>query len=188
MKLLDYFSLPFSSGNPWHDLQSARRSMFATFLFLMLSLLPPAMLLYAGTHHPEPFHMRGGQAHWEMMAWIFLGVELLTVPLMAWLIRMLAAERKIAVQYRDAFLLAAVTAVPLWVSSLGLAIPVLAPMAGVLVLGLLLAGATLYRGTSSILRMSEPIEAQALASQVFSAGALLWVLVCAFMVLQSTSL
>lgn len=164
--------------------------MRATFLFLMLplALLPPALLLYAGAHHAEAFHMRGGQAHWEMMAWIFLDVELLTVPLMAWLIRALAAERKIAVAFRDAFLLAAVTAVPLWTSSLGLAIPVLAPMAGVLVLGLVLAGTTLYHGTSSFLRLSDPIEAQALASQVFAAGALLWVLVCTFMVLQSTNL
>ncbi len=188
MSLLHYLRLPFASGDDWQLLQKARRSARSTFLLLTLplSLLPPAMLLYAGANHAEAFRMAGGPERWQMLAALFLVVELLTVPLMAWLIKEIAAQRQIAVTFNDAILLAAVTAVPLWLSSLGLAIPHLSLAVPVLLLGLFLAGTTLYHGTFSFLKMSEPIDAQSLATEVFAAGALVWVLVCVFIVLNVT--
>lgn len=186
MGLLNYARLPFSSGSDWLALQAVPHVGIRTFLLvtLPLSLLPPAMLIYAGERHLPPFTADAVSLPWSVLAGLLLVVEMLSVALMAWLTRWLAAERKITVTWHDAFLLTELTAVPLWLSSTALAVPAAGLMAALLVLGLLLAGATLYHGTASLLGLAVPVEAQALAAEVFAAGALLWVLVVVAFMLQ----
>lgn len=184
MGLLNYVRLPFASGPDWQALQEAPHIGFRIFLCvtLPLSLLPPAMLIYAADRHLLPF--TAAAVSLPVLAGLFLLIEAMSVALMAGLTRWLAAQRKIAVKWRDAFLLTELTAVPLWLSSVALAVPAPGLMAALLVLGLLLAGTTLYHGTASFLGLDDSIQAQALAAEVFATGALLWVLVMVAFMLQ----
>ena len=185
MSLLNYTKMPFSFRDGWDKVGAVHPSVLKTFLLLVLpfSLIPPAMLLYAGSHHASAYLMDPTYARWQSVALVFLVAELLTVPLMGWIIKNIAAVHKLSVHYKDAFLLAAIVGVPMWLSSLGLLIPNLWAMIGVVVLGFMAAVSLLYHGTYSILKMNEQIEAQSMSFAAFSVGAIVWVLLCAFVVL-----
>ncbi len=185
MSLLNYVKLPFSFRAGWDDMRAVHPSAWRTFLLMTLpfSLMPPALLITVGVQHGAQFLIEAPLRRWEMVAAIFLLAELLTVPLMALLMRYLAARHERAVSFADALRLAALTAVPMWLSALGLAIPALWALIGVILLGLFLAGSVLYRGSYAFLKLTDPIEAQSLASEVFAAGALVWVALCALVVL-----
>ncbi len=141
------------------------------------------MLLYAGSHHASVYLMDATFSRWQEVALVFLIAELLTVPLMGWILQSIASVHKMSVDFKDTFLLAAIVAVPMWLSSLGLAIPNLWAMIGVVVLGFIAAVSLLYRGTYSILKMDEQIEAQSMSFAAFSVGAIVWIMLCAFVVL-----
>lgn len=185
MSLLNYTKMPFSFNDGWDEVGAAHPSVFKTFLLLVLpfSLIPPAMLLYAGSHHASLYLMDSTYSRWQEVALVFLLAELLTVPLMGWIIKNIAAVHKLPVDFKDAFLLAAIVGVPMWLSSIGLLIPNLWLMIGIVVLGFLVAVSLLYHGTYSILKMDEQIEAQSMSFAAFSAGAIVWVFLCAFVVL-----
>lgn len=185
MSLLDYTKMPFSFNDGWDEVGAVHPSVFKTFLLLVLpfSLIPPAMLLYAGSHHASVYLMDAPFSRWQDVALVFLIAELLTVPLMGWIIKNIASVHKLSVDFKDAFMLAAIIGVPMWLSSLALVIPNLWAMIGIVVLGFLGAISLLYHGTFSILKMDEQIEAQSMSFAAFSVGAIVWVLLCAFVVL-----
>ncbi|MGV8899815.1 MAG: Yip1 family protein [Burkholderiaceae bacterium] len=177
--------MPFSFHNGWDKIGAVHPSVVKTFLLLILpfSLVPPAMLLYAGSHHASVYLMDAAFSRWQEVALVFFIAELLTVPLMGWVIKNIASVHRLSVDFKDAFLLAAITGVPMWLSSVGLLIPNLWAMIGIVVLGFLVAISLLYYGTYSILKMDEQMEAQSMSFAVFSAGGIVWVLLCAFVVL-----
>lgn len=185
MSLLKYARMPFSFRDGWDEVYAERPSVVKTFLFLVLpfSMLAPAMLIYAGNHHAAAYGMDTSAARWQAVALTFFLAELLTVPLMGVMIRQVAAVHKIAADARDAFMLAAIMSVPMCLSSLGLAIPSLWPMMGIVVLGFAVAAVLLYRGTFFILRLKDPMQAQAISSEVFATGGLVWALLCVFVLL-----
>jgi len=185
MSLLNYTKMPFSFHDGWDKVGVVHPSVLRTFLLLVLpfSLIPPAMLLYAGSHHASVYFMDATFSRWQEVALVFLIAELLTVPLMGWILQSIASVHKMSVDFKDTFLLAAIVAVPMWLSSLGLAIPNLWAMIGVVVLGFIAAVSLLYRGTYSILKMDEQIEAQSMSFAAFSVGAIVWIMLCAFIVL-----
>ena len=185
MGLLNYTKMPFSFRAGWDEVSAVHPSVLKTFLLLVLpfSLIPPATLLYAGSHHASAYLMDATFSRWQQVALVFLIAELLTVPLMGWIIRNIAAVHKLSVDFKDTFLLAAIIGVPMWLSSLGLLIPNLWAMIGIVVLGFLAGVSLLYHGTYSILKMDEQIEAQSMSFAAFSVGAIVWVLLCAFVVL-----
>ena len=186
MSPLHILKLPFSSVDGWVSLRQSHPSVLETFFFLTMpfSLIPPAMLIYAGAHHGGIYPVTASAARWQEVAIAFFVMELLTVPLVAWLIKQVASAHQIKVGFRDTFLLAAVTAIPMWLSAFGLAIPSLWPGIAILCLGVVLGGCLLFRGCDSFLRTGEELEAQAIAAEVFAGGALMWVALCAAVVLQ----
>lgn len=185
MRFLNYTKMPFSFNEGWDEVGAVHPSVWKTLFLLVLpfSLIPPAMLLYAGSHHPAAYLIDAPFSRWQEVALVFLIAQLFTVPLMGWLIRNIAQVHKLSVDFKDAFLLAAIVAVPMWLSSLGLAIPSLWATIGIVVLGFLAAVSLLYHGTYSILKMEEQVEAQSMSFAAFSVGAIAWVLLCAFVVL-----
>ena len=74
----------FSEG--WDDLIRVHPSATRLFALLVfpLSLLPPAMIYYAGGSHGDVFVPGVSPEQWHKAAAIFFVAELLTVPLMAW--------------------------------------------------------------------------------------------------------
>ncbi|MYN46321.1 DUF1282 domain-containing protein [Pseudoduganella sp. FT93W] len=186
MNLVNLSKMPFSFHAGWDEVVVGHHPVIKTFLLLVLpcSLLPPLVLLY-GSHEPSSvLRLNSAAVSWHEIALVFFVAELLTVPLMGWLIRACAAERKIAASFRDTFLLAAIIAVPMCLSSLGLLLPDLGSMLGLGVAGLMVAASLLYHGMYVVLKLAEEFEAQALAYQVFGVGALVWALLSAYILLQ----
>ena len=120
MSMLQIHKLFLSSPEGWHDLARSRPSALKLFVLLVLpfSLIPPLMLEYAGHHVGAVLFPDASAGAWSTAAFFFLIAELLTVPLMAWAIKSVANSKGIASDYHATFTLAAISPVPLWLSSL----------------------------------------------------------------------
>lgn len=171
------------TGTDMHN--AVHPAILQTFLFIVLpfSFLPPAMLLLAGTYHPDAFLIDVPFARWIDVAFVFFVAELFTVPLIAWVIRDLATMLKIENDYRKAFLAAGIAPIPLWLSSLALAVPNLAFLVGAVAFGLVLSAFLLHRGVHAVFTITNEEDAQALSSSAFSVGGLAWAVLCGIVVL-----
>jgi hypothetical protein len=110
-------------------------------------------------------------------------MELLTVPLMGWLIRKLANDHQVTIDFQDSFLLASITAVPMWLSSLGLLSGDLWLVIACVIMGLLLAASVLYHGLYAILKLEDTVDAQVMGYKIFSFGGIVWIMLCSFVAL-----
>lgn len=166
----------FSEG--WDDLIRGHPSIARLFALLVfpLSLLPPAMIYYAGGNYGDVFVPGITPAQWHAAAGIFFLAELLTVPIMAWLIHLVSRINNAATDYHACFTLAAIAPIPLWLSSLTLFVPNL--FVGVVVggLALLCSVGLIYRGVYALFCMREDIKALQMATVIAGAGLLMWLI------------
>lgn len=185
MNFFNLTKMPFSFHGGWDTVITVHPSVIRTFFLLVLpfSFIPPATLLYAGSDHVSMFSLSIGDGRWKEVALVFFIAELLTVPFMGWLIKNIAAEHKLSVDFKDTFLLASITAVPMWISGLCLAASDIWVMIVIGVAGLMIAASLLYHGVYAILKMKDEFEAQSLSYQAFSVGAIVWVMLCSYIVL-----
>src|SRR5512139_847496 len=177
MSILHVHKLFLSSQQGWDELARTPPSALRLFLLLVLpfSLVPPLMLEYAG-HHLGAVLFPGTSAQaWSTTALVFLLAELATVPLMAWAIRAVANSKRIASDYRDAFTLAAIAAVPLWLSSLVLFSGEIVLILAVLALGVAGSVALIFRGVESVLKVEDSLVAFDVAYTVTALGLVAWV-------------
>jgi hypothetical protein len=126
MNLSSIVRMPVSARAAWPELVRADSTVARVFwsVVVPLSLLPPAMILWAGSHHPEVFvDSFGGRSWGPTVALTFFLCEIASVTLMGWLIGLVAGAWQLQVSGRNAYALAAVAAIPLWLSSLGLFVP-----------------------------------------------------------------
>lgn len=162
----------------WDDLVRIHPSVVRLFAWVVLplSLLPPAMIAYAGSRYGDVFVPGVSAAQWRAAALIFLAAELLTVPVVAWLIRAVARMNDVKADYHACFTLAVVAPIPLWLSSLTLLVPNL--IVGVIVGGLAMCASfgLIYHGVYALLRMSDDVRAFQMASVVAGMGLLMWLL------------
>lgn len=178
MSILHIHKLFVSSHEGWDEFARTRPSALWLFVLLVVpfSLIPPLMLEYAGRHYGVIlFPNTTGQA-WSMAALFFLLAELITVPLMAWGIQAVANSKGIASRYGDAFALAAIAAIPLWLSSLALFSSQVGVIIGLVVLGLAASVLLIFRGVQRILRVEEALVAFDIAHIVTALGLIAWVL------------
>jgi len=168
--------LPVSVDNGWPDLIRIRPSLLATFglLVLPLSLLPPLMLYWAGTHQPEMFPPEWRAKPWAEVATTFFVAELVTLAVMGWLIRRVALAYGLKVDYHDTYLLASITPVPMWLSALGLLVPTLLFAAVVAIAGLVLSCAILYHGIQAYCRTRDDVAAAGLVRTVLGFAFAAW--------------
>ena len=168
--------LSFHEG--WDELIRIHPSISRMFalVVLPLSLLPPAMIYFAGANYGDVCAAGVSPGQWNASAAIFFVAELLTVPLMAWLIHLVSRANNVAAGYHQCFTLAAIAPIPLWLSSLVLFIP--NPAVGVAVgaLALLCSLGLTYRGVYALLRMHDDIRALQMATVSTGAGLLAWLL------------
>ena len=178
MSLLSLAKLPLSADEGWPDLVRVHPGILkvVALLVLPLSLLPPAMLYFAGTHYPEVFGLAGRARDWAVVAVVFLAAELATFTLMGWLIGQVGATNGLAIDRHDSYLLAAIAAVPLWLSSLSLLVPNLAFNAAVSSIALALSCALLYQGLQALGRKREAVVATEIVQIVIGAGLIAWAL------------
>ena len=118
--------LPFSAKG-WSVLQQKNLSIpaLAWLLVVPLSFVPPVVMYYAGTHYGDSFLPGFGDKDWHFITTTLYLAELLTFFVMGWLIQSVLEGHKLQVSYHDAYLVAAIAPLPLWLSSLALLVPVL---------------------------------------------------------------
>ncbi len=178
MNAVQLSRMAFSFHDGWDELIRIHPSITRLFAWvaLPLSLLPPAMIYYAGGNYGDVFVPGVTPAQWHAAAGIFFLAELLTVPAMAWLIHLVSRANDVATDYHECFTLAIVAPIPLWLSSLTLFVPNL--IAGVIVGGLALffSFGLIYHGVYALFRMLDDVKAFQMASVICGAGLLMWLL------------
>lgn len=172
------FGMAVSDHAGWDDLARIPPSAawMLPLLALPLSLLPPAMLYYAGSHHGDEFVAGFGGRNWALIALVFLLAEWLSVLGMGGVIRAIAAAHRVRCSYRDAYILATLAPVPLWLSSLILFIPSPLLAVGVSLCALGLAMTITYHGVRALCREREDVTAASMVYGVTSVGLIAWAL------------
>jgi Yip1-like protein len=178
MSLLQMSSMMLSFHKGWDELIEDQPSVSRIFAFVIfpLSLLPPAMIYWAGGHYGDVFVAGVSPQQWHTAAGIFFFAELLTVPLMASLMHYVSRANDVTVEFRECLTLAAVAPIPLWLSSLVLLVPNLVVAVVVGGLALLCSLALTYRGVYALLHMHEDVRALQMATVITGAGLLAWLL------------
>lgn len=176
--------LSFHGG--WDELIRIHPSIARLFLFLVLplSLLPPAMIYYAGGHYGDVFSLGVSPRQWHLAAAIFFIAELLTVPAMGWIMHLACRANDVPADYHDCFTLASIAPIPMWLSSLVLFIPNLLLCVVVGALGLIASLALTYRGMYALFRMHEDLRAMQMATVVTGAGLLAWLVLMQIVLLH----
>lgn len=166
----------FSEG--WDDLIRVHPSVARLFSLLVfpLSLLPPAMIYYAGGRYGEVFVPGVSPEQWHTASGIFFIAELLTVPLMAWLIHLVCKINDVATDYHACFTLAALAPIPLWLSSLVLFVPNLFVAVVVGGLALLCSVGLIYHGVYALFHLREDVQALQMATVIAGVGLFVWLL------------
>jgi len=179
MKLTMFLQLPFRSDGAWPELQRRQLSipLIAWALVLPLSLLPPILLYYAGTHYGEHFMAGFASKEWRFITTILFLAELLTFFVMGWLIHSVVAGKDLAISYEDAYLLAAIAPVPLWLSSLALLAPSLVFSVVAVLIAMGLSSTLIYQGLRALShRPDTDVEAMSATYTIMAASFLAWAL------------
>lgn len=177
--------LVFSYTEGWDELKRERPSVAAVFLRLVLplALLPPAMLWMAGSAE--------GERHWALLdgrplalivAIVFFA-EIATVPLMAWVTRIVAEVGGLRVGRHESALLACLAPAPLWLAALALASPNPAVLAAAAVLAVFASASLVHRGCYALLGFKDELRAFMAAFNIYAPGVLAWLLLLAVILL-----
>lgn len=185
MKLSALSHLPFSADQGWDEIERIHPRLLKLFAFIVLplSLLPPAMLYYAGTHYPEAFLPQAAGKNWALIAGVFFLAEMLTLLVMGWLIREAARSNGLRIDNHDAYLLAGIAPIPLWLSSLGLLQPSLTFNAILALVALGLSCGIIYRGIEGLCHTREDVSAAGVVQVVIGAGLMAWALLLMLVVM-----
>jgi hypothetical protein len=178
MNILTIPQMILTPRDSWLELEKMRPSMASLFssLILPLSVLPPLLLYYAGTHYGDAFATGFGSKPWATIAVVFFLAEALTFVGMGWFIGQVAAAHKVQVTKRNAYLLAGIAPAPLWLSSLALLVPSLAFNVSAVLLALALTCVLVHQGVYALCHMYEEITAAAITQTVMGAGLIAWAL------------
>lgn len=185
MKLSTLTHLPLSADQGWPEIERMhpRLVRLLAFIVLPLSLLPPLMLMYAGNVHPEMFPAQLADKEWGTVAGVFFLAEVGTLAFMGWLIRQVAQTSGLRIDYHDAYLLAAIAPIPLWLSALGLFVPSFAFNVVLSLVALVLSCGIIYHGIEGLCHTREDVSAAGVVQTVIGAGLVAWALLLMLLVL-----
>lgn len=171
MNLQSFSRMPFSSDAAWPELAILDAMVAKVFFALVVpfSLIPAAMIYYAGVQYGDPF----STSIWNTVAFIFFLAEISSVSLMGWLIKRAAEAHDGHIGYRNSYLLAAIAPIPLWLSSLGLFVPSMAFNGIVSLVALCLSCGLIYHGIRSFSDIDDKHTA-AVTRTVFGSGLVAW--------------
>jgi Yip1-like protein len=169
--------LPFSGNGVWLELKRLNLSIpfLAWVVVVPLSFLPPVLLYYAGTHYGDAFMAGFADKEWRFITTILFLAELLTFFVMGWLIHAVLDGYDMKISYQDAYLLATLAPIPLWLSSLALLVPVLAVSVVAVAVGMFLSCALIYQGVRSLCQRSDnDVVVMSATYTVMAASLLAW--------------
>ncbi|MDE2600560.1 MAG: DUF1282 family protein [Rhodocyclaceae bacterium] len=157
------------------------------FYVVPLSLLPPLMYVYAQLVHPgavlpllEPA-LRTGEA--ALVGTAFFLIELLAVALMAMFIQQMGDGAGVQPDYADAYALAATAPTPLWLATLGLALPSLLANIALVVVAWFVCAGLIRRGVRVLFVPYNDRRMRRLANTLTMIGVATWFALLLFLVL-----
>ncbi len=170
----------YSYQEGWQELIQVHptvKKLFAVYVVPM-SLIPPAMMLYAmlvapGAVFPAlvpAFTVAEAMA----VAVAFFLAELAMVALMASIIQQMGDVVDVKPDYHDAFILAAIAPTPLWLSALALFVPSAWFTAVVVALAWVASAALIYHGVYPLFKLDDKSKARVMGSFVLMAGVIAW--------------
>lgn len=166
------FSASGTAGQPSRG--GTSRSLFWAVI-VPLSLLAPTMLLLLD-RTPDAYLAVMQIRPSADAASLLFGCEVFSVLVMGWLIKQVANSLGQDVAAADAYLVAAIAPIPLWLSSLGLLmnnplLNTLLPLSALVSCCVLI-----YQGAHSLCHVGDRLTAAAVTQAAFGAGLMLWVL------------
>lgn len=179
---MNVFSIPamvFSSQHGWPEIARRRPSIVNLFLFMVLPLscIPPAMLYYAGTNYGDDFMIGYANKPWGLIASVFFIAEILSFFLMGWVIKKVANYTQSQFDHYEAFILAGIAPIPLWLSAFGLLIPNLLFNIFLAVVALACSCGLIYHGIFALQGAIDEFKAQFVTYVTISAGLITWLMV-----------
>lgn len=187
MNVVQIPKMIFSFHAGWDDILRFHPTIARLLLWLVLplSLLPAAMIYYAGSSYGEAFIPGVTPQQWRSAAGIFLVAELLTVPVMAGLIYLVCKLNDVVCDHYACYVLASVAPVPLWLSALTLLVPDLGTAVVVGVLALACSVGLIYHGVYALFRMRDDLKALQMATVISGVGLLMWLLLLQIVLIHS---
>lgn len=192
MSLANYSSMLFSEKAGWDEVEHSHHDhrWFFQHVAMPMSLLPPALYAYAEMAHPGAIFPLSVPAFSAMQLLIsgvvFYIAQLLMVPYMAMLIQRESIARDHDPGYDQAYALATIAPIPLWLGSLAMLVPNLAFNVAVAVLAMAASIALIRHGVRPLLHIADDKVAHHVANMVTMAGIAAWIvlLVAAAMILS----
>lgn len=181
MLMTDIPRMLVSEKNGWEDIDRSHFShrWFFRSLVMPMSLLPPALYVYAETMHPGAVFPLSVPAlsttQLLVNAVVFYGMQLAMVGYMAMLIQRMALGRDHDPGYDGAYALAAIAPVPLWLSSLSLLVPSTGFVLAAVAVAWVASIALLRHGVRPLLHIRDAKTARYIADVVTVAGVAAWI-------------
>ncbi|MBU1366073.1 MAG: DUF1282 family protein [Gammaproteobacteria bacterium] len=181
MSLTHFPAMLISETKGWSDIERshtpARSLLFG--LVMPLSIIPPAMYAFAELAYPGAIFplsvpaMTGG----ELLASgiVLFAVQLAMVFFMAMLIQRMAIGQDHDPGYDNAYSLAAIAPVPLWLSSLALLVPNLAFNVLIVAAAWVASAALIRHGVRPLLKVDDARKAHYISNLVTAGGVMAWV-------------
>ena len=167
----------FSHHEGWDWLMRVHPTVGRMYLAYVvpMSLIPPAMLLYAWhTYGTERLPGIGATQAFLLAAVLYV-MQLVAVPLMAAAIQRIGAVIDAVPSFQDAFAFAAVVPTPLWIAPIALFVPSFLFAVAAMVLAWAGSGAMIFEGAYRVFRVEDEGHGLLVAGSVFAAGLVAWV-------------
>lgn len=161
----------------WEFIAHSKISLVTMFFLyaLPLSAIAPLMIHYAGSTYGGELLPMMTSSQLETIGVVFFLSEIIMVFLMAGVIQRLGEVVEISPSYEDAFKVATVVPVPLWLAPLFLLIPSFTLNLAVGALALVAAGILAFQTVPAVLKIDEKGHAILLSGLVLLAGMVAWV-------------
>lgn len=177
MKLMMFPKMLTSHAEGWDWLMRIHPSVARMYLAYVvpLSIIPPAMLLYAWRTYPNAPLLEISESQALFIAAVFFATELVVVPIMGWVIQQIGGVADAHPAYHDAFALAAIVPTPLWLAPIALFVPSVIFSMVVMLCALGASAALIYQGVDRVFRLHDEGKSLLVAGSVFAAGLVAWV-------------
>lgn len=160
----------------WDRFTHTHMSALKLFLFyaLPLSIVPPAMIYYAGSTYGGGAVPAMSETQLQMIGIVFYLSELVMTFVVTYVIQRLGGVIDIKPDFDDAYKLAVVVPTPLWLAPLFLFIPSLIVNLTAVAAALMLSGLLIFYTVPDILKVEEKGHAILLSGSILAAGTVAW--------------
>lgn len=167
-----------SPQDVWPELEERCVGLLDTIIYMVLplSILPPVVLYKVGMHFGDAIVPGWSHKPWLLIAIVLLAGEVATFAAMGWLIKSIAGSVNARIDYHDAYLVAAIAPIPMWLSALFLVVPDLVLNTLAVLTGLGVSCALMYHGVYAMCHLEDHVEAAGITHVVMAAGMIAWAL------------